>query len=224
MNKQLIAAGAAVVLAIAGIAALVTYANNADDRAFEGTEMVSVLRATADVPARTPVGKLADSIEAIEVPRAALVPGAVSTLDDVADSVTSVALVPGDQLSTAKFGTVESVKAETDVPKGMQELSIPVAGARLVGGAVVAGDRVGVFSSYDGVTSNPINDLQVLKVDNGVAGAEDATGTVITVAVGTLDAEKLVHTMEFGKIWLTKQNDDTDTGGGKTVSRTDVAP
>ncbi len=224
MNKQLIAAGAAVVLAIAGIAALVTYANNADDRAFEGTEMVSVLRATADVPARTPVSKLSDSIESVEVPRAALVPGAVSTLDDMTDSVTSVALVPGDQLSTAKFGAAESVKAETDVPAGMQELSIPVAGARLAAGAIVAGDRVGVFSSYDGVTSNPINGLQVLKVDSGVAGAEDAAGTMVTVAVDTLTAEKLVHTMEFGKIWLTRQNDDTDTGGGKTVSRTDVAP
>lgn len=224
MNKQLIAAGAAALLAVAGIVALVSYANNADDRAFEGTEMVSVLRATAAVPARTPVEKLADSIETVEVPRAALVPGAVNSLADMEDAVTSVALVPGDQLSTAKFGAAESVKAAATVPKGMQELSIPVAGARLVGGAIVEGDRVGVFSSYDGTTANPINDLLVLKVDNGVAGAEDAAGTIITVAVDTLDAETIVHTLEFGNIWLTKQNDDTDTGGGKTITTKDVAP
>jgi pilus assembly protein CpaB len=224
VKKQLIAIGVAALLAILGVVALVKYASDADDRAFEGTELVAVVRATAAVPARTSLSDLSSSVETVKVPRAALVPGAITSLDDVSGQVTSVDLVAGDQLSTAKFAEDDQVKGAVDLPKGMQELTIPVSGARLVGGAVKVGDRVGVFSSYDGSTANPINGLLILKIDNGVAGAEDAGGTLITVAVRTLDAEKLVHTMEFGKIWLTKQNDDTDTKGGKTITSRDVAP
>lgn len=224
MKKQYLIIGAAALLAILGIIALVAYANNADDRAFEGTELVTVVRATAEVPARTAVADLSDKVETTKVPKAALVPGALTSLDEVAGKVTSVALVPGDQLSTAKFGDPADVKADVTVPAGMQELTIPVDGARLVGGVIKTGDRVGVFSSYDGQTSNPINGLLILKVDNGVAGSDDATGTLVTVAVSTLDAEKLVHTLEFGKVWLTLQNDKTDTDGGKTITSKDVAP
>lgn len=221
MKKQLIAVGVAALLAVLGVVVLVKYASDADDRAFEGTELVTVVRATADVAAGTQVADLSGSVETAEVPRAAVVPGALSSLDEVQGKLTSVALVPGDQLSTAKFTDV--VSGEIVVPKGMQELTIPVAGARLIGGAVEPGDTVGVFSSYDGVTANPINELLILKIDTGVAGAEDA-GSLVTVAVRTLDAEKLIHTMEFGKIWLTKQTDATDTEGGKSITQKDVAP
>lgn len=224
MKKQLIFVAAAALCAILGIAALVKYANNADDRAFEGTEMVPVLRATVDVPARTPVTDLAGQLETAKVPRAALVPGAITSLDDVQGKVTSIALVPGDQVSVAKLADAAAVPGELALPKGMQELTIPVDGARLVGGAVAAGDRVGVFASYDGRTANPINGLLILKVDNGAGAADGAAGTLVTVAVKTLDATKIVHTMEFGKIWLTKQNDDTKTDGAKTITSQDVAP
>lgn len=222
MKKQVIAALAAALLAVLGIVALVKYANDADERAFEGAELVAVVQATADVPAGTPVSDLSESVTTAKVPRAALVPGALTTLDDVQGKVTGVALVPGDQLSTVKLSDEVAATAST-LPKGMQELTIPVAGARLVGGAVAPGDTVGVFSSYDGMTANPINGLLILRIDNGVVGENDAAGTLVTVAVKTLDAEKIIHTMEFGKIWLTKQNDDTDTDGGKTITTEDVA-
>ena len=221
MKKQLIAVGVAAVLALLGVVVLVKYASDADERAFEGTELVSVVRATADVPLGTAVADLSSSVESVQVPRAAVVPDALTSLDAVKGKLTSVALVPGDQLSTAKFTDV--VTGEIVVPDGMQELSIPLSGARLVGDVLTAGDRAGVFSSYDGATANPINDLLILRVDSGDAGAEDA-GTVITVAVDTLDAEKLIHTMEFGTIWLTKQTDATTTDGGKTITQKDVAP
>lgn len=221
MKKQLIAVGVAAVLAVLGVVVLVKYANDADERAFEGTELVSVLRATADVPAGTSAGDLSSSVETVDVPRAAVVPGALTTLSDVDGLVTGVVLVPGDQLSTAKF--TEVVSGAVVVPDGKQELTIPVAGARFVGGVLAAGDTAGVFSSYDGVTANPINDLLILRVDGAVEGAQDAA-TLVTVAVDTLDAEKLIHTMEFGQIWLTKQTDATDTDGGRTLTQKDVAP
>lgn len=226
MKRQLIALITAGVLALIGVAALVVYANRADDRAYEGTKLVEVLRVTAEMPAKTPASELSGSVKIAKLPRSAVVPGAITSLDDLTGLVTKSILVPGDQLTTQKFAKPEAVKGDTALPKGMQQLTIPVSGPRLVGGVVVAGDSVGVFSSYDGVTANPINHLLVLSVNTPTAdgNSDTAAATQITVAVKTLDAEKIIHTMEFGKIWLTLQNDETDTGGGKTISSKDVAP
>ena len=87
-----------------------------------------------------------------------------------------------------------------------------------------AGDRVGVFSSYSGTTSNPINQLLVLKVDVGVAGSDTATGALVTFAVTTLQAQQLVNVAEAGSLWLTLQNDTTVSDSPGTISQLDVAP
>ncbi|WP_229054960.1 Flp pilus assembly protein CpaB [Aeromicrobium sp. Leaf350] len=236
MKKQVIAILVAAVLALMAVVALVLYAKGANDRALDGTETVEVLQATEDIDVKTPVSEIADKVELVKIPKAAQVPDALTSLDDVKDQVTKVALLAGDQLSEAKFDDADSVKGPASLPAGMQELSIQIDGERFVGGAVTAGDKVGVFTSFtlDGnirITSNPINNLLVLKVDNGALvedPAEEAngatTGTVITVAVTTMQAEQIVHAKEFGTIWLTRQTDKTDTSGGMTITYQNVAP
>ena len=224
MKKQVIAIIVAAVLALLAVGALVLYANNADDRALEGTETVEVLQATEDIAVKTPVAEIADKVTLVKVPKSVQIPGALTSLDDLAGQVTKIALVAGDQLSEAKFDKPESVKGPAALPDGMQELTIPVDGARLVGGAVKAGDRVGVFSTYGGQTSNPINQLLVLKVDTGVAGSDTATGALVTFAVTTLEAQQLINVSEAGSLWLTLQNDTTASDGPGTISQQDVAP
>lgn len=227
MNKQLLAVIGALVLAGLGFAAVYAYAQGAENRAFEGTELVPVLRVTAEVPTKTAAATLAESAETVELPRAAVVEGAITDLAEVEGLVTVGVLVPGDQLTVAKFAPAEDVKADAALPEGMQELVVPLSGARLVGGDLVAGDQVGVFTSYaDGkVTSNPINELLVLEISAGNEVAEEGSaGTLVTFAVRTRDAQQIVHAMEFGTVWLTKQNDATDTSGGRTVRQEDVAP
>ena len=224
MKKQVIAITVAAVLALLAVVALVVYAKNADDRALEGTETVEVLQATEDIAVKTPASELADKVELVKVPKSVQVPGALTSLDELEGQVTTVALVAGDQLSEAKFADPESVKAPDAVPDGLQELTIPLAGANLVGGAVKAGDRVGVIASYGGITANPINQLLVLKVDPGVAGSDAASGSLVTVAVTTLQAQQLVNASLVGNIWLTLQNDTTVTDGPGTITQQDVAP
>lgn len=228
VNKQVLAIVGAAVLALLGFAAVVLYAKGADDRALEGTETVTVLRVTQEVPMKTPVDQLGASVESVKIPKTAIVDGALSSLDSVSGQVTSTALVPGDQLTALKFAAEGKVKGEITVPKGMQSFTIPLDAQRWVGGTVKAGDKVGVFTSYgnnDGKTANPINNLLVVKVD-AVAAAEGAANvsSTLTLAAKTLDAEKIIHAIEFGKVWLSLQNADTDTSGGKTITDKDVAP
>lgn len=222
MNKQLLAIGAAVLLAVLGFAALFAYAKGADDRAFEGTERTTVLRVTQEVATKTPASELSAAVEAVELPKAAVVPGAVTDLSEVEGLVTRGVLVPGDQLTVAKFAQTDDVKGDTAVPKGMQELSFLLDGQRIVGGALVPGDTIGVLASYSGSTAMAVDGVLVLGVDAGVGDAQSVAGATVTVAVKTADATKIVNAMEFGKVWVTKQNDDTDTGGGGVITSEEV--
>lgn len=222
MNKQLLAIGAAVLLAVLGFAALFAYAKGADDRAFEGTERTTVLQVTQEVATKTPASELSASVEAVELPKAAVVPGAVTDLSEVDGLVTRGVLVPGDQLTTAKFAQADDVKGDTAVPRGMQELSFALEGQRIVGGALVPGDTIGVVASYSGSTAMAVDGVLVLKVDAAVSDGQSAAGGMLTVAVKAADATKIVNAMEFGKVWVTKQNEDTDTDGGDVVTSEEV--
>ena len=224
MKKQVIAIVVAAVLALLAVGALVVYANNADDRALEGTETIEVLQATQDIPVKTPVSEITEMVELVKVPKSVQIPGAITSLDDLAGQVTTVALVADDQLSEAKFDSPESVKGPAALPDGMQELTLQIDGARLVGGAVKVGDRVGVYTTYGPSTANPINQLLVLRVDTGVAGSDTATGALVTFAVTTVQAQQLVNVSETGSLWLTRQNDTTSSDSPGSIDSTDVNP
>lgn len=229
MKKQIIALVTAGALALLGIGAVVIYAQGAEERALEGTETVEVLEATENIALKTPVDEVADKVEVTKVPKAVALEGYLTSLDDLDGQVTSVALVPGDQLAVSKFAQPDDVKGAVAVPDGLQELTIEIGGERFVGGTPKAGDEVGVFSSFaltDGtkITGNPINRLLVLKVAASALPEEGAAPNLITVAVTTKQAEQIIHTKEFGTIWMTLQNDDTDTSGGDTITYQDVAP
>lgn len=224
MNKQVAAVAGAVVLAVLGFWALWSYAQGADERAFEGTERVTVLRVTTQVETKTPAAELAEAVESVDLPKAAVVPDAISDLADVEGLVTRGVLVPGDQLSGAKFGPADDVEGESAVPEGLQELSFALEGQRIIGGSLLPGDRVGVYASYPRRTANPLNEVLVLRVDGGIGEGEASAGATVTVAVDSAGAKTIVHALEFGSVWLSKQNEATDVEPGATITEEDVAP
>jgi pilus assembly protein CpaB len=78
----------------------------------------------------------------------------------------------------------------------------------------------------DGVTQLISNRVLVIKVTRPAVkadgGAVDSATQMITLAVRTRDAGKIINALEFGKVWLTKQNKDTASGHGGSISRDDV--
>lgn len=224
MTKQVAAIVAAGILALLGVVALVQYANDADDRAQEGTRTVTVLRAIENVPAATPVAELGDKFEKVKLPQAAVIKGALTDLEGLDGQVLATRIVVGDQLSDAKFTTPDKLKEPLNVPDGLQSVALPLDNGRVGGPELAAGDKVGVFVSYPGVTANPINGLLVLDVQNGFVGDKVTEGKLVTVAADTATAQKLVHALEFGTIVLAIQNDKTVVGESRTIGQQDVAP
>ena len=205
MRKQLIAAGVAALLAIGGIVVLVAYANGADDRALKGTKTVEVMQVVKQVPKGTAASDLGDSVALKKLPRSAVADGSISNINDVDGLVTSAALQPGEQLLSSRFAKKGST-ADSSLPKGFQEVTVPLTRARLVGASISAGDRVGIIASFEPkgnvpqISAMALNQVLVTKVDTTPLKAvldENITGE-ITFAVKTLDAEKIVYGAEWG--------------------------
>jgi pilus assembly protein CpaB len=74
---------------------------------------------------------------------------ALRSLDGLSDKVTSVELLPGEQLVAERLIAPEELKTSgaVEVPEGLQEISFQLDPQRVVGGKVAPGDHVGVFIS-----------------------------------------------------------------------------
>jgi pilus assembly protein CpaB len=224
-NKRALVAVLAVVLAILGIASLVIWTNHARERAFSGTETVTVWQVTKDVPAGTEADAIGDSVEQAKLPRASVPSTALTSLETVQGKVTTASLVPGEVLVSGRFGSTKDAQ-EVPVPKGLQEVTLELASTRVLGGTLKRGDRVGVLTSYqppaseDYQTNFAANRALVLSVTSTTATAQaSGQGSEQTPVGGNLQVrlalpsssvEKVVNATEFGKVWLARQNKDAE--------------
>lgn len=232
MKKKLIALVSAAALVVVGVVSLITYANGAEDRAFKGAELVEVLVVKAEIPAETPASRITSAVELKKVPAGVKAEGALTDLDEVQDLATNTNLVPGEQVLRGRFGAVAGKAKTSSLPTGMQEVSIALSSPRTPNGKVKVGDKVGIIASFaakggDGGYTNIIKDnVLVTRVSESVvgkaAGEDVGVPTVVTFAVKPMDAEKIVNAAEFGKVWLTMQNPQTDTDGSELIHSRDA--
>lgn len=230
MKKRVIAAVAAGVLALMGVLVLVIWAQGANDRAFAGAKLVSVVRVTKDVSQGASASDLAGSTEVVKLPVTSVPKGAVTDLSEVSGLATNASLQSGEVLLKSRMAAPGERKGTTDVPTGYQEISIALDPEHSVAGAVKAGDRVGMIVTFEPKDSNApqftdfvLNQVLVTKAKTAIVGDKgEITGTMLTLAVKTFDAERIVHSQKWGTVWLTLQNADTDTSGDKLITAKEV--
>lgn len=222
MRTRIIAVAVAAVLALAGAVVLVLAVRSADQAAVAGARLVEVLVVHDEVPAGTAADHLGDAVRVEQVPARFVATGAVADIGDLSGMVAAVNLQPGEQVLASRFSSPEqlaSAGVHAAVPAGMQEVSVAVDLQRIAGGFVGPGDRVGVFASFEtgastGTTRLILNQVLVTSVASTVDPASDqqqAQGLVlVTLALSAEDATAVVHAAEFGRIWMTAQNDQTE--------------
>jgi pilus assembly protein CpaB len=204
------------------------WTNNARERAFSGTETVTVWQVTKDVPAGTEADAIGDSVEQVKLPRASVPSTALTSLETVQGEVTTASLVPGEVLVSGRFGSTKDAQ-EVSVPKGLQEVTLELASTRVLGGTLKRGDRVGILASYgvqneegrsDGHTNFAANRALVVAVTS-MTGTAQATGQggdqtpvggnlQVRLALPSVGVEKVINAAEFGKVWLSRQGADAE--------------
>lgn len=151
MNRRSTGVLIALLLAALGTFIIVRYVGSAEDRALAGQEVVEVLLVSETVPAGAPAESLTTKVELAKIPAKAQAPGSVVELAELEGLVTSVELVPGEQVLASRFVTAEELaeERELEIPDGLVEVTIALSPERAVGGNIKPSDTVAVFSSFE---------------------------------------------------------------------------
>ncbi|WP_022887200.1 Flp pilus assembly protein CpaB [Glaciibacter superstes] len=234
MKIRLISALIALAIAVVGVALIASYVQDADHRALAGAETRDVLVVSEAIPAGTPTEQLADYVQLKTLPIMAIADEAIADLSDFSSTVTSVGLVSGEQLLSSRLVDPATLEAGSaiPVPDGLEEVTIQLGAAQVVGGEVKAGDAVGVFISFaespstPGMTRLAFQEVLVTRVQGGPREASaDAPSTevmLVTLARSAADSESIIFAAQYGSIWLSKQSRDAPDPETSGVTRADV--
>jgi pilus assembly protein CpaB len=245
MRIRIIGAAIAVVLAAVGAVALWLYVRDADVRAADGAEFVSVYVVDDEaVPKGTPGEKIGDYVSVERLPKIAVQDDRVTALSDLVGLVTTAELLPGEQLVSARFidPVLLAARGDVTVPDGMQEVTIALPVEQAGGGVIVPGSTVGVVitagideKSDDLSTSFALHKVLVTRVQAGntfaatpnTSDTSPVTMIMITLALDTADVERVVWAAELQQdnaagIWLTAEPETADEKPSKIVDSGNV--
>jgi pilus assembly protein CpaB len=228
-RRRVLGIAGAIVLAVLGTLALVTYVQSAEDRALAGEQVVGVYVATQAIDAGTPAEQLAGKVKLERVPSKVKADGAVTKLKQINGSVATVNLVTGEQLLRSRFaapgtGGVQRSVGGTRIPTGWFEATLLLEPQQALGGSVKAGQRVAVVASVSGGIT-PSGPASAVVVRNGLvtnvqidgdkgdeASRKEVTDAptgkfLVTIAVPQTELERIVYAADQGQIWLATEPD-----------------
>ena len=138
MNKRLLGAAAAAVLAVLGTIAVLAYVSDADDRARQEIALVEVYVMEESVPEGADESELRRAIGIAEVQAGTVVDGVITDLAQLDGKVAAVALLPGEQVLLSRLIDEASYNAGdtrlTAVPTDKHEITISLEPQRILGG------------------------------------------------------------------------------------------
>jgi pilus assembly protein CpaB len=244
VKRRIIAASVAIVVAVVSGVLLLSYVNSADQRAMAGMRTEKVLVITTAVPKGTDGDQLSDHVALRTLPAKTVVPGALTSTSGLGGKVAITDLEPGEQVLASRFADPAAQQAAgvVHIPKGFSEVSVQLDAQRAAGNNLAAGDHVGVIISLgdsvdNGRTHLAMHQVLVTRVQ-GVTAQEAASeakaqtdqkdgtaaqpapqaGLMVTLAVSAEDVEEVVFAGEYGHIWLSLENKDSNNNGTSIVT------
>lgn len=242
----------AVVIAALGTAMIVLYVQGIDDRASAGQELVEVLTATEIIDAGETVSAAqeAGKFEAKQVRRDDMVDGALDGTESITDLVALGAIYPGEQIISARFGTLDDVE-NLVIPDDKMAVSVELTDFERVAGFVNPGSEVAIF----GTAAAPVRRLpdgseqtlssvariilsrvpvigvgttsvgsRTVTTEEGEQVTEEVPRTILTVAVTQEEAEKLVLADRTTDLTFALLGTDTDSRDKAGVNPGDILP
>jgi pilus assembly protein CpaB len=248
MKRRWIGIVAAALLALLGTLVLVGYVQAAKNKAVASERLVSVLVVDSKIDKGTASADIGGKVKQVAVPANVKVDGAVASLDELKDLSASVDLLPGEQVTKARFVSQgDAVRGEA--PAGLLQVTVPLDPERALGGNIRTGDTVGVLLSFDPFdgengqkTANTthlelhkvlVTNVQLLSQGGTAIGGDnnnvpqgvtavDAGKYLVTLALDAPAVEQVVFAGEHGFIWLSAEPKDANEGGTKIVTRGNV--
>ncbi|MGB2952344.1 MAG: Flp pilus assembly protein CpaB [Gaiellaceae bacterium] len=172
-----------IALALAVLAALLTsfYVTNYKRHVQHGQDQVAVLVAKHDIPSGTTGSDAASMLTSVQVSRRSVVPGAISSKDQIDKLVASQTTYAGEQISTRRFSSVSQTGIVGQLSGTMRAFQVAGDQNQLLAGTLKDGDHVDIVAALkvnNGELSRVvIRDLKVLKAPSGPATGSKLTGS-----------------------------------------------
>jgi Flp pilus assembly protein CpaB len=203
--------GAAVGLALLAVLLTTFYVTNYKHHVQTGEEQVTVLVASKDIPVDTQGGDLLSGtwLKKVTVARRQVVPGAISSPQQVRGLIATEPVFAGEQVTTRRFGTPKERGVRAQLKGTQRVLSVTGDQYQLLAGTLRAGDHVDVVGGWEvdhgGTVARVfVRDALVLaapatpKASGGV-GANGSYGAEFRMS--DAESQRLEWMLAHGKDW-----------------------
>ncbi len=144
MTYQLRNVVIAVVLGLLAAALTLAYVTNYKKNVQHGQQDVGVLVAAADIPSGTSGAAIVSGHMLVRktIPRTAVVPGAISSPDQIARLVSTQEVMVGEQVTRSRFGGANELGVRAQLKGTLRAVQIAADPNQLLAGTLRAGDHV----------------------------------------------------------------------------------
>lgn len=206
-------------VALAVVAALLTgfYVTNYKRSVQHGEHHVTVLVAAKDITSGTPGEDLhaRNFLKSVSVPRRDVVPGAISSPDQVEKLVATQTTYAGEQVSTRRFSSPSNSGVRAQLKGPLRAIAFTGKPTQVLAGTLRTGDHVDVIGNFkvpeDGSNHFSrviLRDLKVLKAPPSPGGAGKLEGNSQELPVMLA----LTDTQEQKLWWIVNNGDGTQNG------------
>jgi Flp pilus assembly protein CpaB len=159
MTYQLRNVVIAVVLGLLAAVLTIAYVTNYRKNVQHGQQEVGVLVSAADIPAGTSGAAIVSGHMLLRktIPRSALVPGAISSPDQIARLVSTQEVMVGEQVTTTRFGGANELGVRAQLKGTLRAIQVAADPNQILAGTLRAGDHVDVVGNLKVETSGGSN-------------------------------------------------------------------
>lgn len=209
MQRRLISALVAVILAGIGTLLLFNWVSTADARAMSGLQPTNVLVVTIQVPVGTLGSQLGAYVETRQMPASAVVPGALTSLDGIKNLAATTQLEVGEQILATRFAEPHTSDQDgVKVPNNMQLLTVALDAPHAAGGTLAPGSKVAAYVTVNG--KNQLVLPQILVVAS--------TAETITLALAPKDVQRVMLGTQ-ANLWLVVSSKDSASTSPMTIKQ-----
>ncbi len=151
MTRRIIGVLLAIILAVAGTAAVLSYARTATNTVANGQRAVHILVAKARIAAGTTGERIRAEamVQEVVMPASSIPTGALSTVPAELDKLVLTADVQANQLLLrGMFGQPTRLSGGLDIPEGLIAVSVALTDPEQVAGYVRPGSQVAIFDYF----------------------------------------------------------------------------
>jgi Flp pilus assembly protein CpaB len=141
---------AALGLGLLAVTLTTFYVTNYKRHVRNGEQQVPVLVAAKDIPADTPGGQILSQhlLTKETVARRAVVPGAISSPEQLRTLIATQPVYAGEQVTTRRFGTPSQRGVRAQIAGNQRTFQLPGDANQLLAGTLRAGDHVDVVATW----------------------------------------------------------------------------